>query len=189
MSVLAWALLLNLSDLTIHLTAFTVGSCLRSANWSHLRKRWRQNSVKNSNPQIVTHPGITHGLSCLTSVTWPFPLIAFTFGLCLYCANVSHFKDGWAVNVVFLSSQLAQICTITSWPWGNYTKIGPIRTWAHLVFSNKIWEATGGTYSISPYKPWQMRVGGGWGCRLNLAKKISLNFLFKVMLLPILACK
>ena len=46
-----------------------------------------------------------------------------------------------------------------------------IRTWAHLVFSNKIWEATGGTYSIPPYKPWQMRVGGGWGCRLNLAKK------------------
>ena len=27
-----------------------------------------------------------------------------------------------------------------------------------------------------------MRVGGGWGCRLNIAKKISLNFLFKEML-------
>ena len=63
---------------------------------------------------------------------------------------------------------------LLSRPFGKYR---PIRTWAHLVFSNKIWEATGGTYSIPPYKPWQMRMGGGWGCRLNLAKKDFLKFL------------
>ena len=63
---------------------------------------------------------------------------------------------------------------------GNFfflNKNRSIRTWAHLVFSNKIWEARGGTYSIPSYKPWQMRVGGGWGCRLNLAKKDFLKFL------------
>ena len=39
---------------------------------------------------------INHGLGCLTSVIWPFILTCLTF--CLYYANVSHFKDGWAVN-------------------------------------------------------------------------------------------
>ena len=32
--------------------------------------------------------------SCLTLVIFPFTLTAFTFGLCLYCASVSYFKDG-----------------------------------------------------------------------------------------------
>ena len=38
---------------------------------------------------------------------WPVILTAFPFGSCLYCANVCHFKDGWAVNfVVFFTKKL-----------------------------------------------------------------------------------
>ena len=40
-------------------------------------------------------------LSCLTSVIWPFTLTAFTFGSCLYCANVTSYKGGWAVTLTF----------------------------------------------------------------------------------------
>ena len=52
---------------------------------------------------MVTHLNILLGPYCLTSLIWPFTLTAFTFGSCLYCANVSYFKDGWAVNFVFFS--------------------------------------------------------------------------------------
>ena len=47
---------------------------------------------------MVTHLGNILGLDSLTSVNWPFTLSAFTFGSCLYCANVSYCKDGWTVN-------------------------------------------------------------------------------------------
>ena len=51
---------------------------------------------------MVTHPSIIH--CCLTSVIWLFILTAFTFGSCLCCVNVSHYKDGRAVNLFFLQS-------------------------------------------------------------------------------------
>ena len=44
------------------------------------------------------HLSIILHLDCLNSVIWPFILTAFTLGSCLYCANISHYKDGWAVN-------------------------------------------------------------------------------------------
>ena len=52
---------------------------------------------------MVTHLSISIILNadCLTSVKWPFTLTALTFGSCLHCANVSYFKDGWAVNFNF----------------------------------------------------------------------------------------
>ena len=43
---------------------------------------------------MVTHLSIILGLDCLTSVIWQFTLTAFTFGSCLYCANVSHKRMG-----------------------------------------------------------------------------------------------
>ena len=48
---------------------------------------------------MVTHLNIILNVDCLTSVKWPFTLAALTSGSCLYCANVSYFKDGWAVNL------------------------------------------------------------------------------------------
>ena len=54
---------------------------------------------------MVTHLCTVHGLDYLTSVIWPFTLTAYTFGSCLYCANVSHYMDGWAVNFVFFSQR------------------------------------------------------------------------------------
>ena len=51
---------------------------------------------------MVTHPIIYQANYCfLTSVIWPFTLTSLTFGSCLYCANVSHYKDGQAVNFNF----------------------------------------------------------------------------------------
>ena len=41
---------------------------------------------------------IAVNLDCLSSLIWPFNLTALSFELCMYCANVSHYKDGWAVN-------------------------------------------------------------------------------------------
>ena len=85
------------------LIAFTFGSCLCCANVSHLRDRWAVNIVKNINLQMVTHLSIVQAHSCLTLVIWPFTLTTLTFASCCYCTNVSHFKDGRAVNFVFFS--------------------------------------------------------------------------------------
>ena len=50
---------------------------------------------------MATHHSITLNAECLTSVKWPFTLTALTFGPCLHFANISYFKDGWAVNFNF----------------------------------------------------------------------------------------
>ena len=50
---------------------------------------------------MVTHLSTIIGLDCLNSLILPFTLTASTFGWCLYCANVSLYKDGWAVNFKF----------------------------------------------------------------------------------------
>ena len=47
---------------------------------------------------MVTHISIILNADCLTSVILPISLTALTFGSCLDCANISYFKDGWAVN-------------------------------------------------------------------------------------------
>ena len=53
---------------------------------------------------MVTYFSIILGLDCLASVMWPYPLTAFTFRSCLYCANVSHYKDVWTVNFIIIRS-------------------------------------------------------------------------------------
>ena len=54
---------------------------------------------------MVTYLSNVLGPSCLSSMIWPFTLTIFTFGSCLYCANVSQYKDGWAVNLGFFSQR------------------------------------------------------------------------------------
>ena len=53
-----------------------------------------------------THLSTVKANGCLTLLILPFTLTALTFGLCWYCANVIHFKNGCAVNFNFLSSEL-----------------------------------------------------------------------------------
>ena len=85
---------------------------------------------------MVSHVSIIHGLGCLTSVIWPFTLTAFTFE-CLYSANVSHFKDGWAVNFV-----LCVKLVVIEFPIGsNLHKTSmtqKLRQWRWMVRSLKL---------------------------------------------------
>ena len=60
-----------------------------------ISKIWQTLKIKN---KMVTHHGIRLVLGCLTSVICPFTLTVLTFGSWLYCANVSPYKDEWAVN-------------------------------------------------------------------------------------------
>ena len=55
--------------------------------------------LPTNKPSTVRYVGMCwyvslHGLGYLSTVIRPFGLTAFTFGLCSYCANGSHFKDG-----------------------------------------------------------------------------------------------
>ena len=61
--------------------------------------------LKKRQNVMVTHHRFRLFLGCLTSEIGPFTLIALTFGSCLYCANVSHYKDGWAVNFSFFAQR------------------------------------------------------------------------------------
>ena len=64
---------------------------------------------------MVNYLSIVHGLNYLTSVISPFTLTAWSFGSCWYCANVSHFMDGWAVNHVLFSQGDNRISNLNAW--------------------------------------------------------------------------
>ena len=74
---------------------------------------------------MVTHCSIILNADCLTSGLWPFTLTALTFGPCLYWANVSYFKDGWAVNFNFFPQRETQLTQLKHSPsksqqWGQW---------------------------------------------------------------------
>ena len=100
--------------MVIHLSIDQSQSCLTSLIWPNI--------IKNIHLQMITHLSIVHGLGCLTSVIWPFTLTALTFESRLCCANISHFKDGWAVTIGFFFVKLvvlAQIYTMQAWAKGQ----------------------------------------------------------------------
>ena len=71
--------------------------------------------------------------SYLTSLIWPFPLTAFTFGSCLYCASVSQYKDGWAVNFNFFSQKDHRIPQLNTSIMHNTSMIGQRGQWELMV--------------------------------------------------------
>ena len=79
-------------------------------NLANLPSISTRHNQSDKNTWILHHPRIGLGVGCLTSVIWPFIIIALCIASCLCCAIIEPFKLGILLSPLWKSSLLTHLC-------------------------------------------------------------------------------